>query len=94
MTPKGDFWLVIVWAFFVNFFMHSTKWYQNGNGIVTFYPKYPKWDQNLHAPPPPRGVKLGFVNVAKKKLPVRRASTLLSSDQPYTDWQAYTKGTH
>ena len=29
-TPKGDFWLVIVGAFFVNFFMHSTKRYLNG----------------------------------------------------------------
>ena len=30
LTPKGDFWLVSVGAFLVNFFMHSTKKYPNG----------------------------------------------------------------
>ena len=27
---EGDFCVVSVRAFFVNFFMHSTKWYLNG----------------------------------------------------------------
>ena len=30
LTPKGDFCVVSVKAFFVNFFMHSTKRYLNG----------------------------------------------------------------
>ena len=30
LTPKGDFYVVSVEALFVNFFMHSTKRYVNG----------------------------------------------------------------
>ena len=30
LTPKGDFCVVSVRAFFVTFFMHSTKGYLNG----------------------------------------------------------------
>ena len=49
LTPKGDFCVVSVSAFFVNFFMHSTKRWTN---IVTFHSKHPNWDQNLQFTPP------------------------------------------
>ena len=40
LTPRGDFCVVSVRAFFVNFFMHSTKRYLDGQ-IVTLYRKHP-----------------------------------------------------
>ena len=39
------------WHFFVSFFMHSTKWYLNGQ-VQHLPSKHPKWDQN--PPPPPK----------------------------------------
>ena len=43
---KGDFCVVSVRAFFVNFFAIPI-WAR----IVTFHPKHPKWDQNLQFTP-------------------------------------------
>ena len=76
VTPRRDFWLVSVGAFLVNFFMHSTKQYQNGwlsipntlSETKIYAPK--RKDEHPRQPPrppppPPRGVKLGFVNAAK-----------------------------
>ena len=64
---------------------------------MTFHPKYPKWDQNLHYKArrraSPKAPPLSFVNAAEVKLSVRRASSVLWSDQPHTDWQAYTINT-
>ena len=40
--PKGDFCVVRVRIFFVNFFMHGTKQYLNGQGEVTLHPEHPK----------------------------------------------------
>ena len=46
LTPKSYFCVVSVRAFFVNFFMYSTKRYVNRQ-IVTTHPKHHTWDQNL-----------------------------------------------
>ena len=50
LTPKEDFSVVSVRAFFVNFFMHSTKRYLDEQ-IVTLHHKHPNWDQNLQFTP-------------------------------------------
>ena len=49
--PKGDFCVVSVRTFFVNFFMHGTKQYLNGQSEVTLHPEHPKWDQYLQFTP-------------------------------------------
>ena len=41
LTRKGHFCVISVRAFFVNFFMHNTKRYLNGQ-IMPFHPKHPK----------------------------------------------------
>ena len=47
LTSKGEHTKNRLHGIFCKFFMQSPKRYLNGQNVVTFLPKHPKWDQNL-----------------------------------------------
>ena len=54
LTSKGEHTKNRLHGIFCKFFMQSPKRYLNGQNVVTFLPKHPKWDQNLQFARPKR----------------------------------------
>ena len=69
LTSKGDFSVNAVMAFFVNFFMHSPKWYLNGQ---IYWPL--KWDQNLKFIPLRETMSIPVTFIWESPLPSPRPS--------------------